>query len=104
MNAYGRNVAQVFAGQTERPAVKRNGEQQSEGNIRYRWIHLVLAVAVRHGWAISHQPIENCFREELAVTERRRIVEIGCALNDGPSWRIEDFEEISAHVVLDYGV
>jgi len=49
MKAYEPNIARIFAGETKRPAIKRDGEPQSEGNIRYRWVHLILAVALQQG-------------------------------------------------------
>lgn len=56
MNAYWRNVERVLAGKTKRPAVTRAGRQQREGNRKYRYVHLVLATAVRNGWPVEHYP------------------------------------------------
>jgi len=53
MDAHARNVTRVLAGQTKRPPLKRNGEPQKEGNLKYRYVHLVLAEAVRKGWEIE---------------------------------------------------
>jgi len=95
MDAYARNVARVFAGRTKRPAINRHGRAQSEGNIKYRFVHLVLATAVRRGWSIEHYPLENCEKHEHTVLEQRRIVELRCDMNSGPSWFVGDFERLS---------
>ena len=96
MDAYARNVERILAGKTKRPATKRNGEPQSVGNTKYRYVHLLLALAVRRGWKIEHYPLENCSRDEHTALERLRKQESACNMNDGPSWFIEDFETMAA--------
>ena len=95
MDAYARNVTRVLAGQPKRPAVKRNGEPQSSGNIKFRYVHLVLATAVKKGWKIEHYPIENCEKSVHSVLESQRKREQNCNMNDGDSWFVEDFELLS---------
>jgi hypothetical protein len=95
MGAYARNVSRVLAGQTKRPPVTRDGRPQSEGNIKYRYVHLVLAAAVRRGWTIEHYPLENCEKSEQTKLEKLRIAELSCNLNDGFSWFVEDFDRLA---------
>jgi hypothetical protein len=95
MDAYARNVTRVLAGQTKRPPVKRNGEPQREGNLKYRYVHLILAEAVRRGWEIEHYPLENCSRADHTRLERLRRQELGCNMNDGPSWHVRDLERLA---------
>lgn len=98
MDAYARNVQRVLVGETKRPAVKRDGSPQSEGNIKYRYVHLVLAVAAKSGWEIKHYPLENCEKSEHSIVEGLRKRELDCNLNDGPSWFIEDFDRLGRDV------
>ena len=95
MEAYARNVTRVLAGQTKRPAITRDGRPQSEGNIKYRYVHLVLAAAVRRGWEIEHYPLENCSLADHTTLERLRKLELGCNMNDGDTWFVEDFERLA---------
>ena len=94
MNAYSRNVDRVLAGKTKRPAVTRDGRVQSEGNRKYRYVHLVLATAVKQGWEVEHYPIENCDKASHTSLESRRKLELCCDMNDGPSWFVEDFRAL----------
>lgn len=96
MDAYARNVTRVLAGQTKRPAVKRDGQPQKEGNIKYRYVHLVLAEAVRRGWVIDHYPLENCSKVDHTALERLRRQELACNMNDGVSWFVEDFDRLAS--------
>ena len=43
----------LLAGKPKRPAIKRDGKPQSEGSIKYRYVHLVLAVTTQRGWSIE---------------------------------------------------
>jgi hypothetical protein len=95
MNAYKRNIARVLAGKTKRPPTTQDGREQSKGNRQYRYVHLVMAAAVKNGWAIEHYPLENCDQLALASTERQRILELECNMNAGPSWDIENFEKLA---------
>ena len=99
MDAYARNVSRVLDGKTKRPALKRNGEPQSTGNLRYRYVHLVLAVAVRSGWQVTHIPLENCSKEQHTAVEKARKLENACDLNGGPSWSIKKFELLARSLV-----
>lgn len=95
LDAYARNVSRVLQGRTKRPETKKNGEPQRPGNLRYRYVHLALAVAVRNGWPVIHVPLENCSKDQHTTVERARMLENACNLNDGPSWSIEEFERLS---------
>lgn len=92
MGAYARNVSRVLAGKTKRPALTRDGRVQSEGNRKYRYVHLVLAAAVKNGWVIEHYPLENCDKALHSEVEKQRKLELKCDMNDGPSWYVEEFE------------
>jgi len=96
MSAYWRNVQRALEGETKRPAIKRDGTPQSDGNIRYRYVHLILAAAVRNGWDIEHYPLENCDLSEHSARERALIAEKRGNMNDGASWYVEDFESLVA--------
>lgn len=95
MDAYARNVTRVLEGKPKRPAIKRDGKPQPEGNIRFRFVHLVLATAVKEGWRIEHYPLQNCSKAEQSHVERQLQVQMDCNMNDGPSWFVEDFERLS---------
>lgn len=43
----------------------------------------------------EHYPLENCDKNEHVNIEKRRIVELDCNMNDGGSWFVEHFEELS---------
>lgn len=96
MDAYRRNVTRIFAGKTKRPAVKKDGQPQSDGNIKYRQVHLYLAVALSEGWGITHQPLENCSKQNFSELERQRRDELDCQLNGGESWHVQEFASLSA--------
>lgn len=91
MDAYWKNVEKVLSGNPKRPAFKRDGSPQSTGNIRFRYVHLILAAAVRRGWQIEHYPLENCAKEQLGTLEAKRISELKCNMNGGQSWHVEEF-------------
>ena len=98
MTAYSRNVARVLAGKTKRPAVTQDGRVQSEGNRKYRYVHLVLARAVKEGWGIEQYPLENCDKASHSHLESQRKRELGCDMNDGPSWFIADFARLAGEL------
>jgi hypothetical protein len=97
MDRYLRNVSKILAGKPKGPLVKPDGTPQRKGNLYYRYVHLVLATAVRKGWKIEHFPIENCEKSDT-VLERRRMEEHECNMNDGPSWPVEAFDLLSAKI------
>ena len=99
MEAYARNISRVFAGQPKRPPLKRNGEPQKQGNLKYRYVHLVLAEAARRGWEIEHYPIENCSLADHTRLERLRRQQLRCNMNDGPSWHVQDFERLAKELL-----
>lgn len=53
LNAYGTNVSRVLAGKTKR-RMPPPGKPVRQGNLRYRYIHLVMAIAEREGWEVEH--------------------------------------------------
>jgi len=54
LNEYRRNVEKILSGKPRRPIQKKDGTAQSNGNLRYRYVHLVLSVAEIEGWSIEH--------------------------------------------------
>jgi hypothetical protein len=95
MDAYLGNVKRVFMGKPKRDAVTRDGRPQREGNLKYRYVHLVLATAVQRGWSITLVALENCEKAEHSMLERQRIAEYQCNMNDGPSWFVDDFARLA---------
>jgi hypothetical protein len=95
MDAYARNVGRVLAGEPKRPAFKRDGTRQSEGNVKFRYVHLVLAAAIQRGWEIEFVALENCGAHEHTTIERLRKRELDCNMNDGPTWFVEDFATLA---------
>jgi hypothetical protein len=81
MDAYWKNVEKVLAGKPKRPAIKRDGTPQSSGNLKFRYVHLVLAVAVNKGWKIEHYPIENVEKSMHTARESELIRKLECNMN-----------------------
>lgn len=98
MTVYFRMVEQIRKGMPKCTLKTRDGRDNSKGNIQYRYVHLVLAVAVERGWEIEHYPLENCDTESHSVLERQRISEFKCDMNDGPSWYVEEYKRLAASV------
>lgn len=92
---YQKNVEKIFQGKPKRPAIKRDGTPQSEGNKKFRYIHLALAVAVKNGWEIEHYAIENCEKARHTKIESDRMAEYNCNANYGSTWYVEDFERLA---------
>lgn len=63
LNEYPRNVEKILAGKTRRPILKKDGLPQSRGNLRYRHVHSVLAIAENNGWLIEHHARASCNRK-----------------------------------------
>ena len=95
ITAYSRNVSRILDGQPSRPLIKENGERQSDGNISYRYVHLVLATAVKNGWCIECRPFLNCTKSDLSQMEQDYIKKHDCNMNEGEKWFVEDFEKKS---------
>lgn len=95
MDAYWKNVEKALSGKPKRPAVKRDGLPQSSGNVRFRFVHLVLATAVLKGWKISHIPLENCPKEQHFTRESELIAQLLCNMNNGPSWAVEELHRLA---------
>jgi hypothetical protein len=92
--AYQRNIERALAGKPKRPALKRDGTPQREGNLRYRYIHLVLLAAVKNGWQIEHTAICNAERGDLSAAESKEIIAQEANANLGASWRVEDAQRL----------
>ncbi|WP_162988018.1 DUF6968 family protein [Stutzerimonas urumqiensis] len=103
MNAYWHNVEKALTGRPKRPAKKRNGVPQSARNVRFRFVHLVLAAAVLKGWKVSHYPLENCSKEQHRARELELIAQMNCNMNDGPSWLVEDLYGLVDDLAQRYG-
>jgi hypothetical protein len=93
LNEYAINVSKILDGKPRRDPVKGNGEPQSDSNMKFRYVHLVLAVALRERWKIEHFPLENCEEGELKDTEKRYIEKLKCNMNSRPRWYIHEFEQ-----------
>jgi hypothetical protein len=91
MDAYWKNVDKVLAGKPKRPAIKRDGTPQSDGNQKFRYVHLVLAVAIKNGWKIEHFPLENVEKIMHTIRESELIQEHNCDMNSQGSWWVDDF-------------
>ncbi|WP_063380134.1 hypothetical protein [Pseudoalteromonas luteoviolacea] len=104
LNEYRRNVAKILDGKARRPKTKRNGEPQSPGNLRYRYVHLVLALAHKQNWEIKHYPIENVEKDNLNDREQQVIKELNTTcenfgLNEKQTWEIEELEALSLELL-----
>ena len=91
LRAYRRNVQRIFRGATKRPTV---------GQTSYRAVHLALAKAVEHGWIYEILPLENVPIQKLNEIESLRIEELGCNLNYGPAWKVEDYPSLTLSGLL----
>ena len=69
---------------------KIRDRKQRAPNQRYRAVHFVLYKAIENNWKINFYPLEACSQSELAHVEKRLIAELGCNLNHGRMWPIED--------------
>ena len=64
--------------------------KQRASNQKYRAVHFLLYKAIENNWKINFYPLEACSQSELAHVEKRLIAELGCNLNRGRTWPIED--------------
>lgn len=94
MDAYWKNVKKVLGGKPKRPAVKRDGSPQSEGNQKFRFVHLILAVAVKNGWKIQLYPLENVEKSLHSKRESELKRELNCNMNDQRTWWVKDFRSL----------
>ncbi|MBY6164188.1 hypothetical protein KUV73_25210 [Mameliella alba] len=98
---YQANIKRIFEGKQKRgdgPYTKA-GNPQKRSNIEYRYVHLLLAVAVQEDWPITHTAIENVPRDDLKRREDQLIHELNADLNDKPMWPVERFADLKAKVV-----
>lgn len=98
MDAYWKNVEKVLAGKPKRPAVKRDGNPQSDSNQKFRYVHLVLAVAVMKGWKIQHYPLENVEKDQHTNRESALKRELDCNMNDQRAWWVKDFKLLAENI------
>lgn len=99
LGEYGKNVCKILCGCPRRSLVKRDGTPQSDGNVKFRYVHLVLAKAVEEGWRIECEVVANCAASELDEKERFYVSEYGCNMNGGAQWFVEEFGERARGVV-----
>ena len=99
LNEYRRNIEKILVGKPRRPKLKRDGTTQSKGNLRYRFVHLVLSVACKNNWSIEHFPIENVPKENLNERETQLIRELDCNMNDGKTWSVEELPDLECYIV-----
>jgi hypothetical protein len=86
LRAYRRNIVRIFAGLPRRI---------TEGQQRYRAVHLAMAKACQHDWEYDFYPLENADPLTLNELENLRIIQLGCDLNRAESWTVDAYEEIS---------
>jgi hypothetical protein len=98
MDAYWKNVDKVLAGKPKRQDIKRNGTCQSDGNQKFRYVHLVLSVAIKNGWEIQHFPLENVEKERHTIRENELMQEHNCNLNFQGSWWVNDFKSLAKNI------
>ena len=98
LDAYSRNIGRALSGKTKRP-MPPPGKPVRQGNLRYRHIHLVMAIAEREGWMVEHYPIENVPKAQLNDIEQARIREYDCNLNNGKSWAVETFGQMATEFI-----
>ncbi len=95
LNEYKSNVTKILAGKSRRPVLKKDGSPQTRGNLKFRYVHLVLANAQQRGWDIEHYPIENVAKQDLNLRESTLIKQLECNMNNGSTWSIDEFSERS---------
>lgn len=86
LQEYARSVKKIFAAKPR---------QAASGKGKYRAVHLALAKACEHGWAIAFYPLENVGSALLEKVEHKHLVELRCNLNAGRSWSVEDYRSLS---------
>jgi len=101
LNAYNNNLKRIYLGLPKRNIPK--DKPRREGNIKYRYVHLILAVAERQGWTIDHYPIENVPKIQLKTREQTLIREHDANLNSKRSWYVENLETLEAEFLNQTG-
>lgn len=81
-----KSVKKIFEGKP-RKAIPGKG--------KYRAVHLALAKACEHGWAVEFYPLENVGATLLEKVEQKRMLELRCTLNAGSNWLVEDYSSLS---------
>lgn len=83
-----------------RKIVAGKPRQSAPGKEKYRAVHLALAKACEHGWPMEFYPLENVGAAMLEKVEQKRRAELGCDLNAGRSWRVEDYSRLTLAELL----
>lgn len=65
------------------------------GSGKYRAVHLALANACEHRWAVEFHPLENVGAAMLEKITQKRMAELHCNLNAGRNWLVEDYRSLS---------
>jgi len=99
LDEYPRNVEKILKGMPRRPETKRDGKPQSKGNLRYRYVHLVLSAAVQNNWLVEHYPLENVAKDDLNTREIEVIVSLKCNMNEKGTWAIAEHEKLLSDLV-----
>lgn len=82
LDEYVRNVGRIFRGQPRRT---------TPGQEQYRAVHLAMAKACEFNWEYEFFPLENTRPDDLDRSERVRVGELSCNLNDRPTWRVQEY-------------
>lgn len=85
LDEYVRNVDRIFRGQPRRT---------TPGQEKYRAVHLAMARACECNWKYEFFPLENTRPDDLDRSEDEKRRELSCNLNDGPTWRVEEYSRL----------
>lgn len=91
LREYQQNVAKIFAGRPRRT---------TPGQEKYRAVHFALAKACELGWRYEFFPIEGVELQMLTESEKLRVRELLCDLNNARSWRVEDFRTLTIRELI----
>lgn len=104
LREYEKNINRALASETSRPPIMKSGERQSDGNVKYRYVHLALVKAIREKWRIKVKAVENCPKENLTAREKfymdKYIHNLNNVrkLNGGKMWHVEEYAERAAKI------
>ena len=88
---YRRNVDRIFKGQPRRT---------TQGQEKYRAVHLAMAKACEYGWEYEFYALEEVSPDRIDDVEQRRIVELACNLNNSSSWAVEEYDSLMVRDLL----
>lgn len=86
LQEYVKSVKKIFEGKPRKA---------TPGKGKYRAVHLALAKACEHGWAVEFYPLENVGITLLEKVEQKRMAELRCNLNAGRNWLVDDYSSLS---------